>query len=133
MGFSFDEKSTRANLISGTEWKPHSSLKSSRYFWPPSLSYLFNPFHFRILEQSLNQPNNVWRNTPICQTMQASAFNLMALKMSLFKDLTRNFVILQTRRTTKNRKFWMELFFPLLIRYTVLCLKQILEKMKMKY
>jgi len=129
LGFSFDEESTRANLISGTEWKPHSSVQSSRHFWPPPPRSL--SIFFRILEQSLNQPNNVWRNTPICQTMHVCVpCNLMAPKMTLFKDLTRNFDIFQTKRSTtfKNRKFWMELFFPLLIRYNVLCLIYILRK-----
>lgn len=73
MGFSFwrrtpsrarcEVPSTRVNLIF---WNKSSTADSGsltevfkvhKYFWPFLLSPTFNFFHFRFLEESLNQPN----------------------------------------------------------------------------
>jgi hypothetical protein len=67
----------------------HSSVQSSQYFCFPPQFLTFRPFHFRFLEQSLNQPNNedgfffLKKYTNLPNLAYLFLVTKMALKMSL--------------------------------------------------
>jgi hypothetical protein len=136
LGFSFwrrtpsrarcEVPSTRVNLIF---WNKSSTADSGsltevfkvhKYFWPFLLSPTFNFFHFRFLEESLNQPNIT--KDGIVHEIIPDLPNLAKLFL-LTKDGSKNVTLkmkhtifvnffLKTERIwfITNCKFWMDWF-----------------------